>query len=581
MWAGALRFLQARNGNLATMAALVTPIFLAIAALTIDSSSLYLERRQLQNMADLAAISGASAIGTASDAVKKQLLANGLNPVMMTGTYDPSVVKGKTDNLTRVWVETGNYTADKLVAVGSRFVAGGTNPDAVRVMLAKPGNLYFGQALMDRPAVSASGMAASHAEAAFSIGSRLASLNTDQSVLNGLLGGLLGTTLNLSLVDYNALAATDINLLGFLDKLAPQVGLTAGTYDQLLNTDVSVGVLAKVMADVVTNNATAKAALNVLGKNAAALSAKLPVGKLLGLGSLANASIGSAGNYSITANVLQMISASVMLGGKHQAEITAPINLLGLITVSFKLYIGEPAQKTPFFTVGAEGSFVRTAQIRLKLYITLLKSAADGILSIGSVELPIYIDIASAEGQLKSISCPAGPKSAQVTVATIPGLANVYLGSLNENDFFGFKAKPTVSAVRIAKVSVLEILGLPSLIDIVARADISLGNNKATNLSFSYSDIDKHTVKTAYSNNVVSSLTTSLMAGMDLDVKLISGLFTLPLGKAVNLLGLVLSPVSGLIDSILFGLLDLLGVKLGEADVQVTGVICQQAALTQ
>lgn len=84
---------------------------------------------------------------------------------------------------------------------------------------------------------------------------------------------MLGTSLNLKLVDYNALAATDINLLGFLDKLAPQVGLTAGTYDQLLNTNVSVGVLAKVMADVVTNNATAKAALNLLGKDAAALAA--------------------------------------------------------------------------------------------------------------------------------------------------------------------------------------------------------------------------------------------------------------------------------------------------------------------
>ncbi|URQ75196.1 MAG: pilus assembly protein TadG-related protein [Candidatus Ochrobactrum gambitense] len=578
MWAGALRFFQARNGNLATMAALVAPIFLAIAALTIDSSSLYLERRQLQNMADLAAISGASAIGTASDAVKKQLLANGLNPVIMTGTYDPSVVKGKTDNLTRVWVETGNYTADKSVAVGSRFVAGGISPDAVRVTLAKPGNLYFGQALMDRPAVSASGMAASHAEAAFSIGSRLASLNTDQSVLNGLLGGLLGTSLNLKLVDYNALAATDINLLGFLDKLAPQVGLTAGTYDQLLNTNVSVGVLAKVMADVVTNNATAKAALNLLGKDAAALATKLPVGKLLGLGSLANASIGSAGNYSITANVLQMISAGVMLGGKHQATISTPINLLGLVKVTLEIAIGEPAQKTPFFRVGALGSLVRTAQIRIKLVVAIGDGAL-GLNTLANIELPIYIDIASAEGELKSVSCPAGPQNATVGIGVKTGIAGIYLGDLNI-DMNDFSKKPSVSKKQIAQILGLNLLGLKVyLAGVTASAEIPLGDDQQRILTFSASDIASKKVKTVSSSKLVSSLTSALISNMHAELNVL--VLNVDATGIVSLLGTLLSPVSALLDNLLFGLLDLLGVKLGQADVQVTGVICQQAVLTQ
>jgi uncharacterized membrane protein len=575
MWAGALRFLQARNGNLATMAALVTPIFLAIAALTIDSSSLYLERRQLQNMADLAAISGASAIGTASDAVKKQLLANGLNPVMMTGTYDPSVVKGKTDNLTRVWVETGNYTADKSVAVGSRFVAGGASPDAVRVMLAKPGNLYFGQALMDRPAVSASGMAASHAEAAFSIGSRLASLNTTESALNGLLGGLLGTSLSLKLVDYNALAATDINLLGFLDKLAPQVGLTAGTYDQLLNTNVSVGVLAKVMADVVTNNATAKAALNVLGKDAAALATKLPVGKLLGLGSLANASIGSAGNYSITANVLQLVTASAILGGKHQIELGTGLNLGGLATVIVKIAIGEPAQSTPFFRVGAVGSIVRTAQIRISLYVGLLNSSILGLVTLGDLKLPIYVDVASAEGELKSVSCPAGPQSAKVGIGVITGIAGVYLVNLSDSDFKNLNKKPVVTNFAIAQ---LKVLGL-SVATVNAKAAIALGDDTQRTLSFSYSDIQNKKIQTASSSKLLGGLTSSLLSNMSVDVNLIG--IDLDLTGLFTLLGTLLTPVSALLDNLLFGLLDLLGVKLGQADVQVTGVLCQQAVLTQ
>lgn len=574
------RFLRARGGNLATMAALVSPLFLAVAAFCVDTSSLFLERRQLQSMADFAAVAGAASLSQANDAVLRQLRANGLDPVLMTGAYDPSVVNGKTDNKTRVWVEKGNYFPDKSRAVENRFVTGGANPDAVRVRLARPGNLYFGQSFIDRPALGATGMAATKAEAAFSIGSRLLSLNTDQSVLNGLLGGLLGTTLNLKLADYNALAATDINLLGFLDKLAPKVGLTAGTYDQLLNTDVSVGMLANVLAEVVTNNPTAKAALGILGKDAVALATKLPVGKLLGLGSLANASIGSGAGYNITANVLQMVSAAVMIGGKHQINIDSGLNVPGLLGVTLEVLVGEPPLNTPFFRVGAAGSFVRTAQIRLKLGIRVGGESGSPLIGVKLLDLnlPLAIDIASVEGELKSISCPSGPTSANVAIAAKPGIAGIYLGETGSS-FYDLNRKPSVSRTKIAKAK-LYLLGIQvDLIDLEAKAEVKLGE-KTTSLSFNYSDIQNKRIKTAYSSDLVSSLSSSLLKNMEIDLNLL-GIIKLPLGDVVGLVGVLLTPVAPLIDNLVFGILDLLGVKLGEADVQVTGVLCQRAVLTQ
>lgn len=113
------RFLRARGGNLATMAALVSPIFLAVAAFSVDTSSLFLERRQLQSMADFAAVAGAASLSQANDAVLRQLRANGLDPVLMTGAYDPSVVNGKTDNKTRVWVERAIISPIKVVRLRS------------------------------------------------------------------------------------------------------------------------------------------------------------------------------------------------------------------------------------------------------------------------------------------------------------------------------------------------------------------------------------------------------------------------------------------------------------------------------
>ena len=570
------RFLRARGGNLATMAALVSPLFLAVAAFCVDTSSLFLERRQLQNMADLAAVAGASSLSQADDAVLRQLRANGVDPVLMSGSYDPSVVNGKTDDKTRVWVEKGNYLPDKNRAVENRFVAGGANPDAVRVRLARPGNLYFGQSFIDRPALGATGMAATKAEAAFSIGSRLLSLNTDQSVLNDLLGGLLGTSLNLKLADYNALAATDVNLLGFLDRLAPRVGLTAGTYDQLLNTDVSVGMLATVLAEVVTNNPAAKAALGILGKNAGALATKLPVGELLGLGSIADASLGSANNYNITANVLQMISAAAMLGGNHQLQLGTGLKLPGVVAFKLDVAVGEPAQKTPFFTVGGAGTLVRTAQIRLLL---TLEVGNDGVVSyLANVHVPIFIDVASGEAELKSISCPQGPGSATVKLGVKPGLAGVYLGDADIDLMRNFSKTPVVRKTAIATVKLL----VADIAELRGRVELPLGNPKQEIVTFTPADIAAKRIKTVGTNQLAGSLFVGLVKGLDLEVVLLGFLpLPLPLSGLTQLLGTLLTPLGPTVDGLLFGVLDLLGVKIGQADVQVTGVLCQRAVLTQ
>ncbi|MGP3712340.1 pilus assembly protein TadG-related protein [Brucella sp. RRSP16] len=568
------RFLGARGGNLATMAALVSPLFLAVAAFCVDTSSLFLERRQLQNMADLAAVAGAASLSQANEAVLRQLQANGLDPVLMTDGYDPSIVNGKADNKTWVWVEKGNYFPDKDRAVEDRFVAGGANPDAVRVRLARPGNLYFGQSFISRPALGATGTAATKAEAAFSVGSRLLSLNTTDSALNSLLGGLLGTSLDLKLADYKALAATDINLLGFLDKLAPKVGLTAGTYQKLLDTEVSVGMLASVMAEVVTNNPAAGAALTLLGKNAGALNTKLPVGKLLGLGSIADVALGSSNNYNITANVLQMISAAAMLGGEHQLQLGPGIKLPGLLGLKLDIAIGEPAQNTPFFAVGGAGTLVRTAQVRLLLTLDV---GSEGVVSyLANVHVPIFIDVASAEAQLKSISCPHGPGSATVRLGVKPGVAGIYLGDTDIDLMKNFSKTPVVKTTTIAEVKAVFL----TVAELRGRVQLPLGNPKEEIKTFTSADIAAKRVQTASTSKLVGSLFGRLITGLDLEVVL-SGVLPLPLGGLTQLLGILLQPLAPAVDGLLFGILDLLGVKLGEADVQVTGVLCQRAVLTQ
>nr|WP_247876780.1 hypothetical protein [Ochrobactrum sp. CM-21-5] len=160
--------------------------------------------------------------------------------------------------------------------------------------------------------------------------------------------------------------------------------------------------------------------------------------------------------------------------------------------------------------MGAADALVHTAQIRIELNVTLLNNLILGLVTLGKVKLPIFIDIASAEGELKSVS-PLGPKSARVAVAAKPRIAGIYLE-------------------------------LPSIVSVNGRADIPLGNPRQTLLNFSDNDIQNKTIQTAYSENVLTSLTGALLQGLEIDVKLL--LIPISLGGVFNLLGGLLTPLA-------------------------------------
>ncbi|MBN9076877.1 MAG: hypothetical protein J0H84_11705 [Rhizobiales bacterium] len=74
--AHAKRF-RSTSGNVATLTALLMPAALTLAAFAVDQGSLYLERRHLQNLTDLAAIAAAANISQPGKAAKALFEANG------------------------------------------------------------------------------------------------------------------------------------------------------------------------------------------------------------------------------------------------------------------------------------------------------------------------------------------------------------------------------------------------------------------------------------------------------------------------------------------------------------------------
>jgi uncharacterized membrane protein len=233
---------------------------------------------------------------------------------------------------------------------------------------------------------------------------------------------------------------------------------------------------------------------------------------------------------------------------------------------------------------------VRTAQTRIKLLASV--SVGDpnlgGGINLLSVKLPLHVEVAYAEAKLTDISCPTGrPDSLKVTIAAHPGVVALHLASSNTDSsptvFADFSRPQSFYDATIAQVSVKLLFITLNLLDVNGSAAAAITNDSPTTLVFNSSEITAKTIKTAFTTNVTQSLTTSLINNLSLSVN------ALGLGIDVSaLLGAVkpavvtlLKGVTAPVDTLLSNVLAALGVRIGEADVRVTGATCGRSVLVQ
>lgn len=568
---------RSRSGNFATMFALVLPVGIACAAFAVDEGSLYVERREAQSVTDLAAIYAAANIAKADAAALKVFSNNHLAASLVGDMNGQSLSNG----FRQVMVEKGRYVRDPNLAAGKRFVLGATPHNAVRVTFRRDGTTYFASALLGKRTISTEAVASAPGEAAFSIGSRLASLN--DGLLNGLLGGLLGTNISLSLMDYNALLATDVSALQFMNALATELKVTAGTYDDLLKSEATVGQIVSALATTTKDKAADVALAKLLGAHIPT-TLKVPLAHYMDLGQLAKLATGH-GTSALDANVgiMELLGAAAAIAnGKNQVALNLGAGVPGLVQVKLDVAIGEPPQGYTWFSIGEPGKVIRTAQTRLKLEATV--GGAGGLLNgaLGTtVKVPLYVELAYGEGELKSVSCPTGkPASAVVTVAAKPGVAEVWLGEINPADLKQFSKEPTVSPAQLISINAISLIK----VDVTGSANVDIGNMTPKNLTFTKNEIDSRTVKNVSSQNLTQSLTSSLIGNLTLNAKVTVlglgiGLFVPSEAAVKTAVTGLLSGVTAPLDSLLFNTLSLLGVKVGEADIRVHGVSCGRSVL--
>lgn len=536
-----------QRGAIGLFGILTLLLGLIFAALAIDTGRLWMERRQLQSIADMAALEAAGTIGCAANLADVQVAAQAA-----------AQRNGYGDNLTQApnRVEIG-----KLKTVGGerQFIAGAAS-EAVHVLATQSvqASLLLGGLIGKQVLLSVEATArAEPAQATFGAGSyllRVSATGKDANLLNLLLGGLLGSSLSLDVASYQGLANANVTLLQLL-----QVNATVGSVEELLNANLTIReVIDMTRGAVILHDSglsTVIGALDSLLMNTVnALDLRL--GDVL---SVTTPVTDAAANLGI--NVLDLITATLMVANKNSAiSLPLGINIPGLVNLSADINIIQPPQ----IAVGPAGrdangnwcTEAKTAQIEVGATTFI------NVLGLATVDLKLGVQVAQGTAHLKSLVTQPG--AAQAVIGATPGIASVTLTNQ--------------AGTGPATVSLL--FNLIDLARIGINLPIQPGNATDLNYDIGTPIADKLPITQSVSSSLGESLENALKSPDALNVELL----VIPgLGELLKLLSLglidlddildavvntVLSPLLGMLgEALLDPLLKLLGIQLGGLDV--------------
>ncbi|MEH3039845.1 MAG: pilus assembly protein TadG-related protein [Sphingomonas paucimobilis] len=532
------RLAKAREGNVAMMLAGGLTMLTGTAVLGVDTATLYLEKRRLQGAADAAALAAAGDLSNAAGRAQ-------------------AAVALSSDNNTRLTVMTpGRFTRDERLAVDARFLANGTPGNAAQVALESRIQPVFARVFGYRDVtIGARATAARIDMAGFSLGTRLASV---QGGLPGaLLSQLAGSELSLSVMDYNALVSGQVDLLKTAELLRTSAGVRADSFDDVLATDIALPKLVTAMAGSTTSSAAAQVLRSI--------ASKLPnrmvrLDKIIDLGALGSRNVADplrpveTDAYALLREVLQIS------GGTRQVQSDIDLGIPGIGQTRVYLQIGERAASSRWLSVGEAGqTVVRSAQTRMWIDIALVNAP----LNLGSVRVPIYVELAEAEARLAQITCRGGPANATAALDVTPSVGRVAIADLDPSTLSNFQQPMALRPARMVTLPLASLTG---------QANVQLGGTQAQRVNFTTAEINDRVTKSVSTNDIAAGVASSLLRNIDIRANVLG--IGLSAGLLTNTLGNTLSAVAPALDLVVGQVTALAGVHVGQADVRIDGVRC-------
>ena len=390
-----------QQGGMAVSMMLVMIGLVSILGL-VEIGYLYWAKRDVQKVADLAALAGAQRLDLCAPGhlSNEAARSNAVDDNDFTGTLT---------------IECGHWSAEHPSEDHFAFDPSLPAPNAVRVVARRAAIPFFGAAgplpMVEARAIAKSGLPM----AAFTVGSTLARLDwNDDSrpILGALLEGIGLDLDDTSLIGYNGLADAKVSPSGLLHELGIDIDVdaTAGQINSVLAADAQV----RPLVDVIDATIRLADPERVLGLNASvlanAIATKLGVSDLLvrigsqvgqGAGLFAeiiapDGSVGSALGTQV--NALDLVYAAIGAATqKHAIEIPNLGVVPTLGVVSAKAAVIEP----PSIGLGGVGATAYTAQVRT--YVKVDTGSVPLIGSLINVKLPIMIDTVAGRGTISEM----------------------------------------------------------------------------------------------------------------------------------------------------------------------------------
>jgi uncharacterized membrane protein len=530
--------------------------------MVIDVANVFSQRRAMQKIADLSAISGAQLVDQTCS--HPQADADGL-----AASNHLSVASG--DQIT---VTCGRWDPARFAAP-TYFSAGTPLFNAVHVTVAHnvPYFFAFGSRI-----VTAEATAKSTNIASFSLGTGAVSLNA--GVINQVLNALLGTNLNLSGVAYTGLANSTISIGDLV------TALNVGTVGNLLQTSMTAGQFLGWVAQVLAPTDPINADILRV------LALQIPSNQLIRIGKTTNVagilSVALANSESaLSANVnvfdLLMTTAELEQVGHPAVTLASGINLPPVATTSVALAVIQ----APVIAIGeagqnAEGQWITSAtsaQIRLMLNVSLLNVSSLGIPGLTGINLPLTLDVAPAVANLTKAQCASSLAGCEVDVQATPGIANLCLGAITT-------AMSTNPSAPLTCSQPAQLINIPGLLAVTAKVPIALTPASQSGQTFVFNGIaDSPEATQSSSSNVggvFENTASTLASQLTLNVQILG--LGLPLGSVLqplltNFVDSALNPLLTQLDAVIVPLLHLLGVQVGYDTVHFISLDCGDTEL--
>ena len=464
----AIQRLHAQRGAFSILSAFTLVMAILFLALVVDSGRLYLEQRNLQKLADTAALESISRLASgncsldAANAVA--YAAQNAATYGFVGNDEQSLATdcvsiATENNLRKPSADPSNGRAVRVI----------TSKQVPSSIIVRTGGLFgiSGSATIRLQAIAVA-QKDSDPLAVFSVGAQLLDLNSG-GLLPRLLTGVGVNVNGLTLLDSQGLANAQITPAGLLQALGVNVGinqlraLSPEGLVQLVDTQVgAIGInrLLDVSAQLVTQNQTLAAEITALGNRLVGSQIQNATVNLLatdsrpGLLKLVTGpgqTLGSALDAQLSLG--DVLSTGLMTAVQGRGLALDQLNLLNG-TLAVRVGVVEP----PSIGIGPVGTTAFNAQTRLQLDVNTSNLPVLGSLLnfLGtSIRLPLILDLASAKGELTEIDCTKASPDATIEVESTIG--NVCIGEMSASTLWS--TRNSCTEANIQNTPILKLLG--------------------------------------------------------------------------------------------------------------------------